>query len=83
MITEAPKQLPENVTMSCYACENEPATHVCRYKLGELSIQVCLCEQCMQMDTRQLLKNTIGIQEVTHPLVDSYLAGKDPVALAS
>lgn len=83
MIIEAPRMLPGNVSMTCYACSKEPATHVCRYKVGELAIQVCLCEQCMQMDTEQLLKNTIGLQEVSDPLVDSYLSSKKEVVLAS
>ncbi|MDA8138595.1 MAG: hypothetical protein M0036_08065 [Desulfobacteraceae bacterium] len=82
MIVETPKLLPENVSMPCYACGNESATHLCKYKMGELSIQVCLCKACMQMDTAQLLKNTIGIQEVSFPQVDRYLPSKKAVAVA-
>ena len=63
MIAETPKPLPEALDMPCYVCEAHPATHVCRYKLGELAVQVCLCGQCMQMDTQRLLEQTIGIQE--------------------
>lgn len=59
-----PKPLPENLQMPCYACETEPATHVCRYEIGELSIQVCLCRACMKIDTKRLLKSTVGLQEV-------------------
>lgn len=64
MITETPKRLPEHLSMPCYACEKRTATHVCRYKVGELAVQVCLCPDCMQIDTHCLLKNTIGIQDV-------------------
>ncbi|RJQ72778.1 MAG: hypothetical protein C4519_18385 [Desulfobacteraceae bacterium] len=64
MISEPPKRLPEHLNMPCYACEKQTATHVCRYKLGDLAVQVCLCPECMQMDTHRLMKNTIGIQEV-------------------
>ncbi len=47
--------------MQCYACEKEKAVFVCRYKVGEMVIQVCLCEKCMQIDTERLLKHTLGI----------------------
>lgn len=62
MMTEEPKPLPHNLRMPCYACEDRPATHVCRYRIGELVVQVCLCAECMKIDTLRLLKNTIGIQ---------------------
>jgi hypothetical protein len=64
MITETPKRLPMHLSMPCYACEERSATHVCRFKVGELTVQVCLCPLCMQIDTLCLLKNTIGIQDI-------------------
>jgi hypothetical protein len=76
MIAETPKRLPENMGMPCYACETRAATHVCRYKIDELAIQVCLCAECMQMDTQRLLKNTIGIQEVASINASNYLVHK-------
>ena len=63
MLIETPKLLPKDLEMLCYACEKVPATHLCRYKIGELVIQVCLCELCMKIDTRRLLENTIGIRD--------------------
>ena len=57
-----PKPLPAELYMPCYACETEPATHVCRFHIGELFVQVCLCRVCMKIDTNRLLKNTIGLQ---------------------
>ncbi len=63
MRIEEPKQLPTDLHMPCYACETRPATHVCRYQVGELAVQVCLCRECMKMDTQCLLKNTIGLEE--------------------
>lgn len=63
MITECPQPLHKDLNIPCYACESQPATHVCRYKVDELNVQVCLCCDCMQIDTRHLLKNTIGIQD--------------------
>jgi hypothetical protein len=60
----SPKPLPTELKMPCYACETEPATHVCRFHIGELFVQVCLCRVCMKIDTDLLLKNTIGLQEV-------------------
>ena len=58
----SPKPLPTDLRMPCYACETEPATHVCRYHIGELFVQVCLCRACMKIDTDRLLKSTIGLQ---------------------
>ena len=63
MKIEEPKQLPVDLQMPCYACETQPATHVCRYQVDALAVQVCLCCECMKMDTQRLLKNTIGIQD--------------------
>jgi hypothetical protein len=57
-----PEPLPETVHMPCYACEENPASHVCRYKVGELAVQVCLCPECMKLDTKRLLSGTVGIQ---------------------
>jgi hypothetical protein len=59
----SPKPLPTELYMPCYVCETEPATHVCRFHIGELFVQVCLCRVCMKIDTNRLLKNTIGLQE--------------------
>ncbi len=67
MRIETPQPLPDGVHMPCYACEKLLATHVCRFKVGELNIQVCLCPECMKMDTASLLKHTIGIQGLTDP----------------
>lgn len=82
MITEEPKRLPDNISMSCYACEKEPATHIRRFKLGELAVQVCLCADCMKMDTQYLLKNTVGIQDVQPPAVAGYLSHRNSVVPA-
>jgi hypothetical protein len=62
MQIQSPKPLPADLYMPCYACETEPATHVCRFHIGELSVQVCLCQTCMKIDTDRLLKSTIGLQ---------------------
>jgi len=69
MLIEDPIKLPNDMHMPCYACEKLPATHLCRYKIGDLIIQICLCLECMQMDTRRLLKDTVGIQDIQieHP----------------
>jgi hypothetical protein len=72
MQIKSPKPLPADLQMPCYACENEPATHVCRYHIGELSVQVCLCQACMKIDTERLLKSTIGIQAVEEEFPDTH-----------
>lgn len=69
-----PRKLPVGIVMRCYACEERPATHVCRYQLDELMIQVCLCKECMKIDTEQLLKNTIGIGEAPGSAAQAHLA---------
>ena len=69
-----PQRLPADLHMPCYACENQPATHVCRYQVGELAVQVCLCDECMKMDTECLLKNTIGIQDIAAPFSNHSMA---------
>lgn len=57
------KELPKDINIRCYACEKMPATHVCRYELDELMVQVCLCVECMKLDTHNLIKHTIGLDE--------------------
>ncbi len=73
MLIEPPKPLDQNLGMPCYACEKNPATHVCRFKVGELTVQVCLCSKCMQIDTKRLLKNTIGINGLAENTTSNYI----------
>ena len=74
MNREAPQRLPADLDMTCYACNEQSATHVCRYQVGELSVQVCLCDECMKIDTECLLKNTIGIQDLSIPIASHPVA---------
>jgi uncharacterized CHY-type Zn-finger protein len=67
------KELPASIKMSCYACGDLQATHVCRYQLEDLRVQVCLCGQCMKMDTEFLLKNTLGIENPPNTSAPDYL----------
>jgi hypothetical protein len=67
MNAKDPQKLADNLEIPCYACEEQSATHVCRYQVGELAVQVCLCDSCMKMDTACLLKHTVGIQDFTPP----------------
>ncbi len=73
MITKNAKELPAGIKMSCYACGDLQATHVCRYEVEDLRVQVCLCGQCMQMDTDDLLKNTLGIDSPADIATQDYL----------
>ena len=73
MIAEPPKRLPENLSMPCYVCDIRPATHICRYEVSEMAVQVCLCDECMQIDTRRLLEHTIGIQAAVDRPSDDHL----------
>ena len=72
MQIKSPKPLPVDLRIPCYACESEPATHVCRFHIGELFVQVCLCRACMKIDTDRLLKNTIGLQALEGEFPEAY-----------
>lgn len=65
MEVQDPKPLPLGMNLSCYACESAVAAYLCRYTIDELSVQVCLCRDCMNLDTNALLKNTIGIDDLS------------------
>jgi hypothetical protein len=67
------KELPAGMKIQCYACDDLVATHVCRYQMDELSVQVCLCEKCMKIDTEELIKNIIGIKDTVHITAQDYL----------
>jgi hypothetical protein len=73
MKTADPKPLPTDLNISCYACESQGAVYLCRYVVDNLNIQVCLCEDCMKLDTDQLLKQTVGIDARTGDAAASYL----------
>jgi hypothetical protein len=77
MRIETPQPLPDSVHMPCYACEKDQATHVCRFRVGELTIQVCLCPECMKMDTGRLLKNTVGIQGISEKPISNYRVDRE------
>ena len=61
MFTHSPKKLSENIKIECYCCGERSATHLCRFRLGQLPVQVCLCEACMQLDTAEVFEKTLGL----------------------
>jgi hypothetical protein len=61
MFTHSPKELSEKIQIDCYCCGARIATHLCRFRLGQLPVQVCLCEACMQLDTAEVFEKTLGI----------------------
>jgi hypothetical protein len=61
MFTHSPKELSENIRIDCYCCGERIATHLCRFRLGQLPVQVCLCQTCMQLDTSEVFEKTLGI----------------------
>lgn len=61
MFTHSPKELSENIDIDCHCCGGRTATHLCRFRLGELPVQVCLCEACMQLDTAEVFEKTLGL----------------------
>ncbi len=68
------KELPAGLDMQCYACEELRATHVCRYQMDELTVQVCLCKECMKIDTEDLINNTLGLKEPSSTSPRDYLS---------
>ncbi len=75
MLIQEPKPLPLELNVSCYVCESKSAAYLCRYNIDDLAVQVCLCQDCIKLEPRELLKNTIGIQEHCSVSVSSYLSG--------
>ena len=61
MFTHSPKKLSDNIDIDCYCCDTRTATHLCRFRLGELPVQVCLCEACMQLDTVEVFEKILGL----------------------
>jgi hypothetical protein len=61
MFTHSPKKLSDNIDIDCYCCGSHTATHLCRFRLGELPVQVCLCRACMRLDTAEVFEKTLGL----------------------
>jgi len=61
MFAEEPKKLSPVLNVDCYCCEDQKAEYRCRFKLGELMVQICLCSICINYDTHYLFENTIGL----------------------
>ncbi len=58
---ETPQKLSPSVEIGCYCCERSKATYRCRYKVGELQVQICLCATCVTLDQQILFEQTIGL----------------------
>lgn len=67
------RKLPVSIQMRCHACESHQATYVCRFHIDDLKVQVCLCTECMKLDTQQLIKNTLGIEESVNVSAQEYM----------
>ena len=61
MFSHSPKKLSEDIEIECYCCGADSATYLCRFRLGELPVQVCLCDACMQLDTAEVFEKTLGL----------------------
>jgi hypothetical protein len=61
MFAEEPKRLSPALKISCYCCEDQKAEYRCRFKLGELMVQICLCSICINYDEPYLFENTVGL----------------------
>ena len=67
MFVQSPKLLSENIHIDCYCCGGRPATHLCHFRLGQLPVQVCLCQACMHLDTAELFEKTLGLAYAEEP----------------
>ena len=54
------KELSQSIDIKCYACHDQKATHLCRFKMGDMLVQFCLCPSCMQLDTQLLFERALG-----------------------
>jgi hypothetical protein len=61
MFAIAPKRLSQDIAIQCYCCQSQLAEYLCRFTMGELTIRVCLCSDCMKRDTAYLYESTIGL----------------------
>jgi hypothetical protein len=60
ILIEQPKRLSSNNSLQCFSCKVNRASHVCRFKWEEVTIQACLCLDCMGLETALLFEKVLG-----------------------
>jgi hypothetical protein len=60
ILIEQPKRLSNNSSLRCFSCKTDRASHVCRFKFEEVTVQACLCSECMELETALLFENVLG-----------------------
>jgi hypothetical protein len=63
ILIEQPKCLPSNSSLQCFSCKTRPASHVCRFKFEEVTVQACLCLDCMELENALLCENVLGYRD--------------------
>ena len=62
-LIEQPKRLSYNSSLNCFSCKANPASHVCRFKFEVVTVQACLCSDCMRLETALLFEKVLGYCE--------------------
>ena len=60
ILIEQPKRMSNNGSLRCFSCKTKPASHVCRFKFEEVTVQACLCLDCMELETALLFEKVLG-----------------------
>lgn len=60
VLIEQPKRLAIDSSLQCFSCKVNPASHVCRFKWDEVTVQACLCPECMGLETAPLFEKVLG-----------------------
>ncbi len=60
ILIEQPKRLPKNSSLQCFSCKAKPASHLCRFKFEAVTVQACLCSECMGFETALLFEKVLG-----------------------
>ncbi len=59
MSKERIEPLSKNVHLNCFACQQAPASEVLHIEWDSLSIQLCLCPDCVQLEKEGLLSRLL------------------------
>jgi hypothetical protein len=63
ILIEQPKRLANKSSLQCFSCKTKPASHICRFKFEEVTVQACLCLDCMELETALLCENVLGYRD--------------------
>ena len=59
MSKERIEPLSKNVHLNCFACQQKQASEVLHMEWDTLSVQVCLCPECIRLEKEGLLSKLL------------------------